>query len=68
MKTFPVEVIEPGAISDVPPARCHGCRHWSQYGPDRGECNGLDIAFGARIVTQPDFGCVAWEAKPEAEA
>lgn len=42
--------------------RCDGCRHWTRHNPEegfhRGGCGDLFI------ITDPDFYCNEWEAKP----
>jgi len=45
-------------VAYMPVPRCETCRHWTDWG----SCEKLPWNDG-HVRTEPDFGCVKWEAK-----
>jgi hypothetical protein len=58
----------PAGVAYMPVPRCDQCKHWIRRGI-RNYCNNRTLRLKASLLfvppieTEPDFGCVQWEAK-----
>lgn len=58
----------PAGVAYIPVPRCETCIHWKargirRYCENRGLRLRASLTFISPLETEPDFGCVQWEAK-----